>query len=60
MKTLTELEKTKTSQSELKNIITEVKNVLINSRLNNREEWTSRWEDRIIEIIQSKEQKKEF
>ena len=48
-------------QSELKNTITEMKNALegIKSRLENVKEWISNLEDRIVEIIQSKQQKEQ-
>ena len=36
----------------MKNIITEIKNTLegINSKINDKEEWISEWEDRLAEI----------
>ena len=62
VRSLTELENTKKNQTELKKTITELKNTLegINSRLNNREEWISKLEDRVVEIIQGEQKKKMF
>ena len=52
--------KQKILKTELKNTITEMKNILegINSRLGDTEECISNLEDRIMEVIQSKQPKK--
>ena len=49
-------------ESELKNAVTKIKNTLegINSRLDDREEWISDMEGRIVEITQSEKQKEEL
>ena len=54
------MENTKNNQTEMKNTITEMKDALegINSILNDREEWISKLEDRLVEITDP-EQKKE-
>ena len=54
-----ELENIKKYQSELKNTITEMKNILkgINSRLGDTEDCISDLEGKIMEIIQSEQQK---
>ena len=46
----------------MKFIITEVKNTLegINSTLNEIEEWVSNLQDRVVDIIQSEQKKKEL
>ena len=43
----------------MKNTITEMKNPLegINSRVNDTEEWTSKLEDRVVEITDSEQKK---
>ena len=45
-----ELENRNKNHTGLKNTITEIKNKLegINSRLDNREEWTNKLEDRVV------------
>ena len=54
-----ELKNIKKAQSEMKNSIAEIKNTLegMNSRLSDTEECISDLEDRIMEIIQSEQQK---
>ena len=49
-------------ESELKNAVTKIKNTLegINSRLDDREEWISDMEGRIVEITQSEKHKEEL
>ena len=56
-----ELENIRKNQSQLKNIITEMKNIPegINSRLDDRE-WISNLEDKIMEISQSEQQKEKI
>ena len=53
------MENIKKNQSELKNIVIEMKNTLegVNSRLGKTEECISDPEDRIMEITQSEQQK---
>ena len=53
------MENIKKNQSELKNIIAEMKNTLegINSRLNDTEEHTSDVQDSVMEITQLEQQK---
>ena len=59
-RTLRETENIKYNQSELNNKITEVKNTLegINNGLRDAVEQVSNWKDKVIEIIQSKQQRK--
>ena len=55
------LENKKKKQTELKNTITEIKTILqgINSRLYNTEERSSNLEDRVVEITQAEQKKRE-
>ena len=54
-----EIENIKKNQSDLKNIITEIKNTLEgNNRLDDVEEQSSNLEDRVLEITQLKQQRK--
>ena len=54
------LENIKKNQTELKNIITEIKSTLegINNRLDDTEEWISELEDRVVKISQAEQKKK--
>ena len=53
-----EVETIKRNQSKLTNLIAEINTELkvMNSKLNNIEEWTSDLEDRIMEVTQLKQQ----
>ena len=56
-----QLENKKKNQTELKNTIAKMKNTLegIDSRLDDKEEWLSKLEDRVVVIIQAKHRKEE-
>ena len=56
-----ELENIKNKQKQMKNIITEIKDTLegINCRLNDTEEWISKLEYRVAEIIDAEQKKNE-
>ena len=56
-----ELENIKNNQKQMKNIITEIKDTLegINCRLNDTEEWISKLEYRVAEIIDAEQKKNE-
>ena len=56
-----ELENIKNNQKQVKNIITEIKDTLegINCRLNDTEEWISKLEYRVEEIIDAEQKKNE-
>jgi len=51
----------KNNQKQMKNIITEIKDTLegINCRLNDTEEWISKLEYRVAEIIDAEQKKNE-
>lgn len=55
-------ENIKMKQSELENIVTELKNTVegINSRLQDMEEWIRSLEDRVVEVIQTEQQKEKI
>lgn len=55
-------ENIKMKQSELENIVTELKNTVegINSRLQDVEEWIRSLEDRVVEVIQTEQQKEKI
>ena len=56
-----QLENIKNNQKQVKNIITEIKDTLegINCRLNDTEEWISKLEYRVEEIIDAEQKKNE-
>ena len=59
VRTSTELENIIKNQPELQNTITEMKSSLKGSKniLGDTEEWISNLEDKVVEIIQSRQQK---
>ena len=59
VRTSTELENIRKNQSEVKYSVTKMKNIIeeIDSRLDDKEEQISNLENRIMEIIQSEDQK---
>ena len=55
------MENIKNNQREMKNTITKTKNTLegINDRENDTEKWISELEDRVVEISDTEQEKKE-